>query len=102
MEVGSLVILGNSLSQEPPAPTRLSNTGRISISACASLSVCVCVCVYVCVWWWCCVRGDSGVKISQALKVICCEKVYNECINLAVENTQPCILTHSSKMEGIL
>jgi len=48
------------------------------------------------------VRGDSGVKISQALKVICCEKVYNECINLAVENTQPCILTHSSKMEGIL
>ena len=58
----------------------------------------VCVCVCVCgggVW------GDSGVKISQALKVICCEKVYNECINLAVENTQPCILTHSSKMEGI-
>lgn len=94
MEVGSLVILGNSLSQEPPAPRRLSNTGRISISACASLSVCVCG-GGAGVW------GDSGVKISQALKVICCEKVYNECINLAVGNTQPCILTHSSKMEGI-
>ena len=42
--MGSLVILGNSLSQEPPAPRRLSNTGRISVSACASLCVCVCVC----------------------------------------------------------
>lgn len=38
--MGSLKIRGKGLSQEPPAPGKLSNTGRISLYLWKSKSVC--------------------------------------------------------------
>lgn len=52
--MGSFIILGKGLSQEPPTPVRWPKNGRICMSACASLRVCECVCVRG--------RGESGVK----------------------------------------
>lgn len=91
MGVGSLIILGKGLSESRTANSRKMAKYWQNFYLCLCKSKCVCVCFFG--------GGDSDVKISQALKIIACDKVNNACVNLAVENIQPSIPSHSSNME---